>query len=112
MTWNKNAGAKAAGKSKTPAKVVSEIHVKKAANGGHILTHKHTHPDHHPDETHTTKGDDAMVGHMMDNLGTPNTGEDQIPPGAQAGGAPPPGAGGGPAAAAPQAGAPPAAAGM
>lgn len=108
MAWNKNAGVKAAGKSKGPEKKVSHVTVRKAANGGHIITHHHTHPDHHPEETHTTKGDDQMVGHMLDNMGTPNSGEAELEGAAPQSGAPP-AAGGGPSAAAPQPGAPPAA---
>jgi hypothetical protein len=107
--WSKSAGSKAAGKSKGPAKEISHMTVKKAANGGHIMTHHHTHPEHHPDETHTTKGDDQMVGHMMDNMGTPNAGEDPNAAAAPQAGAPPMAGGGAAPAAAPQAGAPPAA---
>src|SRR5271165_1287718 len=107
MAWNKSAGAKAAGKSKTPAKTISHMTIKKAANGGHIITHHHTDPMTHPDEHHTTKGDDQMVGHMMDNMGTPNTGEAEVQAAGQPGA--PPMAGAGPSAAAPQPGAPPAA---
>jgi hypothetical protein len=94
-----------------PAKKVKEIHVKHAANGGHIIKHVHTHPDHHPDEEHTTKGDDELADHVTSAMGQPNPGEaeaDAGTPDAGAGaaasaGAPPAGA------AAPQAGPAPAA---
>lgn len=111
MAWNKSAGAKASGKAKPASKQISHVTVKKAANGGHIITHHHTKPEEHPDEQHTTKGDDQLVGHMMDHMGEPNAGEAELAGAAPQPGAPP-AAGGSPAAAAPQPGAPPAAAGM
>lgn len=59
----------------TPKKEIREISVKKSHNGGHVITHKHHSPAHHPDEIHTTKGDDAMVEHMLQHAGIPNDGE-------------------------------------
>jgi hypothetical protein len=47
-------------KEKAPKKEVKSLHITKSANGGHIIRHEHTHPEHHPDETHTTKGDDQL----------------------------------------------------
>lgn len=67
-----------------PKKEIDHIKVRKAANGGHIMEHHHTHPEHHPVEHHTTKGDDAMVQHMLANAGTPNPGEDTSDPGSPA----------------------------
>lgn len=58
-----------------PKKEIREISVKKSHNGGHIITHKHHAPEHHPDEQHTTKGDDEMAAHMLQHGGTPNEGE-------------------------------------
>jgi hypothetical protein len=58
-----------------PKKEIREISVKKSHNGGHVITHKHHSPEHHPDETHTTKGDDDMAAHMLQHAGTPNEGE-------------------------------------
>lgn len=63
------------GSSEKPKKEIKEMHVRKSHNGGHIITHKHHAPEHHPDEEHTTHGDDAMVEHMMQHAGTPNPGE-------------------------------------
>lgn len=63
------------GSSEKPKKEIREISVKKSHNGGHVITHKHHRPDHHPDETHTTKGDDEMAEHMLQHAGTPNPGE-------------------------------------
>lgn len=57
-----------------PAKKVNEIRIRHSANGGHIIEHHHTHHSH-PVEEHTTKGDDALAGHVMDTMGTPNPGE-------------------------------------
>jgi hypothetical protein len=80
MTKNKamEAVSKAlGGKEKTPKKEVKEIHIKKSANGGHIIRHEHEHPDSHPDETHTTKSDDELAQHVMQTMGTPNPGEQE-----------------------------------
>jgi hypothetical protein len=110
MAWNKSAGAKAAGKSKAPKKELSHVSVKKGASGGHVITHHHKDPMEHPDETHVTPDDAAMMQHMQATMGNDAAG----PAGAGAQPGAPPAAGGDPAAAAatPQAGAPPAAAGM
>jgi hypothetical protein len=62
-------------KEKAPKKEVKSLHITKSANGGHIIRHEHTHPEHHPDETHTTKGDDQLAQHVMANMGQPNPGE-------------------------------------
>ena len=96
------------GKKETPPKKeVKHMHITKAANGGHVITHTHTHPEHHPDETHTTKTDDELMDHVAQNMGTPNPGEAEADP---AGGAAAAGAGALPAGgAAPQAGPAPAA---
>lgn len=81
-----------AGSDHMPEKKIKHIVTRKSANGGHVHEHHHTHPDVHPMEEHTTQGDDGMVGHMMDNMGTPNPGEAQadagqsgIPPAAPTG---------------------------
>ena len=82
------------GHEDVPAKVIQHIRTRKSANGGHIHEHHHTHPEHHPMEEHSTQGDDGMVEHMMDNMGTPNPGEAEADagqsgmPAAAAGGAP------------------------
>ena len=96
-------------KEEKPKKEVSEMHIKRAANGGHIIKHKHSAPEHHPDEEHTTKGDDELAQHVMQHMGDQNPGEADadagnsgIPPQAGASAAPPAAA----PAAAPMAGAP------
>lgn len=61
--------------SHTPKKEIKSITTSKSHNGGHVHIHKHHSPEHHPDETHTTKGDDEMAAHMLQNAGTPNEGE-------------------------------------
>lgn len=63
------------GEDSKPEKKVSKIEHTKSTNGDHIFTHHHTHPEHHPAETHTKRGDDEMVQHMMQHAGTPNPGE-------------------------------------
>ena len=98
MAWD-HAASDMKGSDKKPAKKVSHVTVKHAANGGHIITHHHTHPEVHEDEHHTTKGDAAMMAHMQQAM------PDQAPP--DAAGAPE-GAGAGPN---PATGAPPAPAG-
>ena len=88
-------------KEETPKKEIKHIIVRKAKNkeGKHvnIHTHVHTHPAH-PDEEHTTEGNDQLVDHMLENQGEPNPGEAEanagqsgIPAGAAAA-APTPGA--------------------
>lgn len=84
-----------------PKKEIKEIHTSKSENGDHIHVHHHTHPGHHPSETHTTRGDDEMVAHMMQNMGTQNPGEAAADPNA----APADASGATPAGAAPAAGA-------
>ena len=95
-------------KESKPKKEIKHMHIKKASNGGHIIRHEHTHPDHHPDEEHTTKTDDELASHVLQNMGTQNPGEAEadagqsgIPGAAQAPAAP---AAGAPQAAPPQAG--------
>ena len=103
------------GKAAKPKKEIKSMHIKKAANGGHIIRHEHTHPEHHPDEEHTTKTDDQLASHVLQNMGTPNPGEADadagqsgVPAagaapagGASAAGTPAPDAGGAPNAAMP-----------
>jgi hypothetical protein len=87
-----------------PAKEISHVEVRKSGTkGDHIITHHHTHPEHHPAETKTTRGDDEMVEHMMQNMGSQNPGEAAADPNAAA--APDPNAGSAPAG--PAAGTPP-----
>ena len=93
-----------------PKKEVKEIHIKKSANGGHIVKHVHTHPEHHPDEEHTTKTDDELSDHVAQTMGSPNPGEAEADAGTPDAGAAGAAAGAPPAgAAAPQAGPAPAA---
>lgn len=63
------------GSTETPKKEIKHVITRKSKNGGHIHEHHHTHPDHHPMEEHTTHGDDAMVEHLLQHMGTPNPGE-------------------------------------
>lgn len=92
------------GDHSTPKKEIKHIETRRSdTKGDHVHIHHHTHPDHHPPETHTTRGDDEMASHMMANMGTQNPGEAQSD---AAGGAPDPNA----AAGAPPVGAPPVAA--
>lgn len=63
------------GKESKPKKEIESMRIKRAANGGHIITHHHTHPEHHPSEDHVTKGDDELAQHVMTHMGDPNDGE-------------------------------------
>jgi surfactin synthase thioesterase subunit len=67
-----------------PAKKIKRIEHEHSTNGDHIFTHHHTHPEHHPSETHTKRGDDEMVHHMLKHAGTPNEGEAESEPNAAA----------------------------
>jgi hypothetical protein len=63
------------GGEKKPKKEIKEMHIRKTANGKHIVTHKHHHPEHHPDEEHSMEDMGALHQHMEDHAGTPNDGE-------------------------------------
>jgi hypothetical protein len=81
-------------KEAAPKKEIKHIVTRKAAGGkSHIHTHVHHNSTAHPDEEHVTTGDDAMAEHMMQNMGTPNPGEQEADAGqgAPAGAAPQPG---------------------
>ena len=89
-------------------KEVKEMHIKKAANGGHVITHHHSGGEE--PETHTTKTDDELMDHVAQHMGTPNPGEAEADAGTPDAGAAGAAAGAPPAgAAAPQAGPAPAA---
>jgi len=64
-----------AGMEKKPKKEIKEMTVTKSHNGKHIVTHKHHHPMHHPDETHVMSDMGGLHSHMEDHAGTPNEGE-------------------------------------
>jgi hypothetical protein len=113
-TAHKTAQESLSGSShKSGKKEVKEMHIKKAANGGHVITHHHSGGEE--PETHTTKTDDELSDHVMQHMGQqPNPGEDASntapDPSAAAGAGAGAGAGAPPAgAAAPQAGPAPAA---
>lgn len=75
MDWKEAAASHMGGDTKSP-KVVKEIRIRKNHKGtGHIIEHHHSSPMEHPVEEHTTSGDDALAGHVMDAMGTPNPGE-------------------------------------
>jgi hypothetical protein len=57
-----------------PKKEIDHIKIRKAKSGGHIVTHKHTHPMH-PDEEHVVSNMEALHDHLEDHLGEPNDGE-------------------------------------
>jgi hypothetical protein len=105
MAWDKAASAMKGKSEKKPEKKIESVSVRHAANGGHIITHHHTHPDVHPSEEHTTKGDAALMAHMQQSM------PDQAPPAEAGAGAGAPDAAAAGAAGAAGAGAPPPAAG-
>lgn len=78
--WTKEVGSHLGSSHDKPKKEIKEIRVRKSHNGGHVITHEHHHPEHHPNETHTTKGDDALAEHMLQHAGTPNPGEQEADP--------------------------------
>jgi hypothetical protein len=51
-------------KEKKPKKVLSHIEVHEAENGGHILTHIHTHSFDHPNEEHVFGKGEGMAAHQ------------------------------------------------
>ena len=63
------------GDSKKPKKEIKEMHIRKTANGKHIVKHVHHHPEHHPDEEHSMENMGELHQHMEDHAGTPNEGE-------------------------------------
>lgn len=63
------------GEAAKPKKEIDHIRTKKAKSGGYIHEHHHTHPEHHPMESHVSADQEAMVGHMMEHMGEPNPGE-------------------------------------
>lgn len=78
--WSEAAGAMHGDEHKPP-KVVDHVEVHHSGTkGDHIIRHHHTHPSHHPPEDHTTRGDDEMASHMMENMGSQNPGEEASDP--------------------------------
>ena len=69
------------GSDKKPKKEIKEMHVRKTANGKHIVTHKHHHPEHHPDEEHSMENMAALHQHMDNHAGEPD-GDEAAPAGA------------------------------
>jgi hypothetical protein len=67
--------ASLSGDDKKPKKEIKEMHIRKTANGKHIVKHVHHHPEHHPDEEHAMEDMGALHQHMEDHAGTPNEGE-------------------------------------
>jgi hypothetical protein len=57
-----------------PKKELKEMRIRKGANGGHIVTHIHTHMMH-PDEEHVHEHTDGLIDHVMQHMTEPNEGE-------------------------------------
>lgn len=57
-----------------PKKEIKEMHIRKSANGKHIVKHIHHHPAH-PDEEHVMNDMAMLHQHMDDHAGEPNEGE-------------------------------------
>lgn len=66
-----------------PKKEIKEMHIRKSANGKHIVKHVHHHSSH-PDEEHVMDGMAALHAHMDQHAGEPNEGEAAPAEGAQA----------------------------
>ena len=63
------------GGGEKPKKEIHHIEIHKSATkGDHHIIHKHTSAQH-PDEHHTTRGDDELAAHTLATMGTPNPGE-------------------------------------
>jgi hypothetical protein len=67
-----------------PMKVVKKIEYERGADGTHVFTHHHTHPEHHPPEVHhfkpkggTAEHHDAAVDHFIQHAIPPNPGENE-----------------------------------
>jgi hypothetical protein len=58
-----------------PKKEIKRMIHEKSHNGGHIVTHEHHRPEHHPDEKHTFSNMADVAAHMEKHAGTPNQGE-------------------------------------
>lgn len=65
------------GGSAAHSKKIKEIRTRRGHKGGYIHEHHHTHPEEHPMEEHVSPDQDAMVNHMMENMGGANPGEAQ-----------------------------------
>ena len=63
-------------KSKKPKKEIKHLVHKRSKNGGHIIEHHHTAPEHHPMEEHTFDNHDDMLNHVMEHMTDKNEGED------------------------------------
>lgn len=64
-----------------PKKVVKDMKIRRSANGGHIVTHVHSHFEH-PDEEHTTQGTKGLLNHVMQHMTDPtepSDGEGETP---------------------------------
>lgn len=59
-----------------PPKHIREIVTRKTHDGKMIHTHKHWHPEHHPDEEHVSTSMADVHNHAEDHMGTPNMGEE------------------------------------
>ena len=83
-----NPFAKITSGDKKPRKALKALHVHATDNKKHIVTHKHHHPEHHPDTTHAMDSAAEVGQHVAENA--PNI-EPQAPSmdeGAPAAGAP------------------------
>jgi hypothetical protein len=66
-----------------PKKEIKEMHIRKTANGHHIVKHIHHAPAHHPDEEHSMNDLSELHAHLDQHAGVPNEGE-AAPTGADA----------------------------
>jgi hypothetical protein len=62
---------------KAPRKALKSMHVTATDNKKHIVTHKHHHPEHHPDTTHAMDSPAEVGAHIAANAGNI---EPQAPP--------------------------------
>jgi hypothetical protein len=57
-----------------PKKEIDHVQVKKHKTGYHV-EHHHTHPGHHPMESHAKSNMDDVMDHLHTHMGEPNPGE-------------------------------------
>lgn len=61
-----------------PVKTIRAMHIRKAADGSHVIEHHHV-DFSHPMEEHTAKDTDELHDHIEQHWGEPNKGEGETP---------------------------------
>lgn len=61
--------------AKKPPKVRSHMTLESHEDGSHTITHHYTHPEHHKPKSHGLSNMDALIDHLQEHAGQPNSGE-------------------------------------